>query len=139
MENSFSFEVRIYYDSTDAGGVVYHSKYLDICERARTEFLRSKGIIQSKLLKEENIGFVVSKLNIEYKKSAKLDDLLNINTSILENNGLIIKMKQEIYLISREDIKIDNTLLCSVIVDIVAINTNGKLIRIPKNIIELLK
>ena len=139
MENSFSFEVRIYYDSTDAGGVVYHSKYLDICERARTEFLRSKGIIQSKLLKEENIGFVVSKLNIEYKKSAKLDDLLNINTSILENNGLIIKMKPEIYLISREDIKIDNTLLCSVIVDIVAINTNGKLIRIPKNIIELLK
>ena len=47
MEN-FTYNVRVYYDSTDAGGVVYHSKYLDFCERARTEFLRSKNIIQSK-------------------------------------------------------------------------------------------
>ena len=60
MEN-FDFNVRVYYDSTDAGGVVYHSRYLDFCERARTEFLRSRGIIQSKLLAESGIGFVVKK------------------------------------------------------------------------------
>ena len=103
MEN-FDFNVRVYYDSTDAGGVVYHSRYLDFCERARTEFLRSRGIIQSKLLAESGIGFVVKNANLEFKKSAKLDDLLQISTKIIENNGIIIKMSQEIYLISREGI-----------------------------------
>ena len=76
MEN-FTYNVRVYYDSTDAGGVVYHSKYLDFCERARTEFLRSKNIIQSKLFEESGIGFVVKNASLEFKKSAKLDDLLN--------------------------------------------------------------
>lgn len=138
MEN-FDFNVRVYYDSTDAGGVVYHSRYLDFCERARTEFLRSRGIIQSKLLAESGIGFVVKNANLEFKKSAKLDDLLQINTKIIENNGIIIKMSQEIYLISREGIDIPKDLLFEMSVNLVCINKNFRPTRIPKDIVEKLR
>ena len=132
MEN-FNFNVRVYYDSTDAGGVVYHSRYLDFCERARTEFLRSRGIIQSKLLAESGIGFVVKNANLEFKKSAKLDDLLQISTKIIENNGIIIKMSQEIYLISREGIDTPKDLLFEMSVNLVCINKNFRPTRIPKD------
>ena len=138
MEN-FNFNVRVYYDSTDAGGVVYHSRYLDFCERARTEFLRSRGIIQSKLLAESGIGFVVKNANLEFKKSAKLDDLLQISTKIIENNGIIIKMSQEIYLISREGIDIPKDLLFEMSVNLVCINKNFRPTRIPKDIVEKLR
>ena len=138
MKN-FDFNVRVYYDSTDAGGVVYHSRYLDFCERARTEFLRSRGIIQSKLLAESGIGFVVKNANLEFKKSAKLDDLLQISTKIIENNGIIIKMSQEIYLISREDIDIPKDLLFEMSVNLVCINKNFRPTRIPKDIVEKLR
>lgn len=138
MEN-FDFNVRVYYDGTDAGGVVYHSRYLDFCERARTEFLRSRGIIQSKLLAESGIGFVVKNANLEFKKSAKLDDLLQINTKIIENNGIIIKMSQEIYLISREGIDIPKDLLFEMSVNLVCINKNFRPTRIPKDIVEKLR
>ncbi len=138
MEN-FDFNVRVYYDSTDAGGVVYHSRYLDFCERARTEFLRSRGIIQSKLLAESGIGFVVKNANLEFKKSAKLDDLLQISTKIIENNGIIIKMSQEIYLISREGIDIPKDLLFEMSVNLVCINKNFRPTRIPKDIVEKLR
>ena len=138
MEN-FDFNVRVYYDSTDAGGVVYHSRYLDFCERARTEFLRSRGIIQSKLLAESGIGFVVKNANLEFKKSAKLDDLLQISTKIIENNGIIIKMSQEIYLISREGIDIPKDLLFEMSVNLVCINKNFRPTRMPKDIVEKLR
>lgn len=138
MEN-FDFNVRVYYDSTDAGGVVYHSRYLDFCERARTEFLRSKGIIQSKLFAESGIGFVVKNANLEFKKSAKLDDLLQISTKIIENNGIIIKMSQEIYLISREGIDTPKDLLFEMSVNLVCINKNFRPTRIPKDIVEKLR
>lgn len=138
MEN-FDFNVRVYYDSTDAGGVVYHSRYLDFCERARTEFLRSRGIIQSKLLAESGIGFVVKNANLEFKKSAKLDDLLQISTKIIENNGIIIKMSQGIYLISREGADIPKDLLFEMSVNLVCINKNFKPTRIPKDIVEKLR
>ena len=135
----FSKEVRIYYDNTDAEGIVYHSKYLDICERIRTDFLREKGIIQSKLFEEQGICFVVRNINIEYKKPAKFDDLVDVNVKIIENNGLIIKMEQEIKLIERNEIKINNELLTKLALEIVMINKNNRLIRMPKNIMEILK
>lgn len=138
MEN-FTYNVRVYYDSTDAGGVVYHSKYLDFCERARTEFLRSKNIIQSKLFEEAGIGFVVKNASLEFKKSAKLDDLLKIETKVLENSGVIIKILQEIYLISREGQDVDNELLFQMNVNLVCINKNFRPTRIPKDICEKIK
>lgn len=133
-----NFEVRVYYDSTDAGGVVYHSRYMDFCERARTEFLRNRGIIQSKLIEEMGVGFVVSRAELEFKKSAKLDDLLSVTTELVENNGVILKLKQEIYLVSRYGHSVNNEFLFSMNVCIVCVNRNGKVTRIPKDIISLL-
>ena len=136
--NHFDFNVRVYYDSTDAGGVVYHSKYMDFCERARTEFLRSKNIIQSTLLKEKGIGFVVHKANLEFKKSAKLDDLLRIETKVIEGRGVVLKMEQNIFLISREGKDVDNELLFHMDIDLVCINRDFRAVRIPKEINDIL-
>lgn len=138
MDNDFAFKERVYYDNTDAGGVVYHSKYLDICERARTEFLRSKGIVQSKLLSETGVGFVVRKANLEYKKSAKLDDLLKVTVKTIEKTGAVLRLNQEILLISRDGEDVGEELLFAMNLEIVAVNRSGKLTRIPKDILELL-
>jgi acyl-CoA thioester hydrolase len=127
VSQDFDFSIRVYYADTDAGGVVYHSKYLDFCEKARTEFLRFKNIVQSKLFEEDGIGFVVKNAEIEYKKPAKLDDLLNIKTKIIENNGVVIKIEQEIFRENNESIFFMNIFL-------VCINKNYKPTRIPKTI-----
>lgn len=129
---SFDFEVRVYYSDTDAGGVVYHSKYLDFCEKARTEFLRSCGIIQTKMLEETGVGFVVSKCNISYKKPAKLDDLLLILTIIEDISPVSIKMKQQVFL------KGNKLLLTEVEIVIVCVNRDFKLIKIPSEIKNIL-
>ena len=134
----FNYQVRVYYDSTDAGGVVYHSRYMDFCERARTEFLRSKDIIQSKLREESGIGFVVHKATLEYKKSAQLDDLLNITTKIISSSAITLTMEQNIFVTSRKNEDVNNQLLFHLIIDIVCINSNFKPTRIPKDIFDKL-
>ncbi|TOP05405.1 acyl-CoA thioesterase, partial [Vibrio parahaemolyticus] len=65
--NPFRWPITVYYEDTDAGGVVYHSNYLKFFERARTEMLRAKGISQHVLL-EQNIGFVVRHMDIDFKQ-----------------------------------------------------------------------
>ncbi|WP_334468846.1 tol-pal system-associated acyl-CoA thioesterase [Arsenophonus sp. PmNCSU2021_1] len=77
----FCWPIRIYYEDTDAGGVVYHARYAHFFERARTEMLREKGFEQQKLRKE-NLAFVVRKMTIDYLHPAKLDDLLTVETII---------------------------------------------------------
>jgi len=78
---SQNYSLRIYYEDTDAGGIVYYANYLKFFERARTEWLRELGINQATFL-EQNIGFVVRKVEMNSVASAKLDDLLNVNSTI---------------------------------------------------------
>lgn len=80
ISNAFLWNVRVYYEDTDAGGVVYHANYLKFFERARTEFLRSIGWNQNELLEMKTCAFVVSDLSIQFKCPAKLDDELQIRT-----------------------------------------------------------
>jgi acyl-CoA thioester hydrolase len=94
MLNKFSY--RIYYEDTDAGGVVYYANYLKFFERARTDFLRQLGIDQSKLLTEKNKCFVVRKCEIEYVSPAKLDDLVEVDVEIAETTATSIIMNQKI-------------------------------------------
>lgn len=77
-----SFPIRVYYEDTDAGGIVYHANYLNFAERARTEALRDAGIDQSVLWKTHGIGFVVRKATIDYSRPARLDDLLRVETHL---------------------------------------------------------
>ena len=80
MKHKTIWPVRVYYESTDAGGVVYHSEYLKFYERARTEWLRSLGFEQQKLRSHDGILFVVRKLQIKYIQPARFDELLHVNS-----------------------------------------------------------
>ncbi|MBV6539904.1 tol-pal system-associated acyl-CoA thioesterase [Ursidibacter maritimus] len=90
-----NFPIRIYYENTDAGGVVYHSQYLNFFERARTEFLRSLSFSQESLLRDK-IAFVVKKIEIDYKVPARLDDLLNVETTIIDIKKASILFQQKL-------------------------------------------
>ena len=81
--NEFTWIVNVYYEDTDAGGVVYHANYLRFMERARTEWLRSIGIEQDRLNKDHEIIFAVRKVIIDYIKPAVFNELLTVNSKIL--------------------------------------------------------
>lgn len=93
----FAFPARVYYEDTDAGGVVFYANYLKYAERARTECLRAFGFTQQDVLEEEKCGFMVRGLSIEYKAPAVLDDLLSITCELVEMKGAGGEIKQEIY------------------------------------------
>jgi acyl-CoA thioester hydrolase len=96
-DKTFSFPVRVYYEDTDAGGIVYYANYLKFAERARTEFLRHLGFSQEDMLKRLGAGFVVRECHINYKSPAKLDDALNITCKVSELKGVSLKMEQKLY------------------------------------------
>ena len=79
---SFKWLVRIYFEDTDSGGVVYHANYLKFMERARTEWLRSIKLDQATLKKKDKIMFVVAKVDIDYKKPARFNDELEVETIV---------------------------------------------------------
>ena len=110
-DKTFSFPIRIYYEDTDAGGIVYYANYLKYAERARTEFLRHLGINQQEMLKNQECGFVVRNCNISYKSPARLDDALNITCKVTELKGASLKMEQKLY---RED-----TVICEIEITLV--------------------
>ena len=110
-DKTFSFPIRIYYEDTDAGGIVYYANYLKYAERARTEFLRNLGINQQEMLKNQECGFVVRNCNINYKSPARLDDALNITCKVTELKGASLKMEQKLY---RED-----TVICEIEITLV--------------------
>lgn len=122
--------IRVYYEDTDSGGVVYHANYLKFAERSRTEMLRKYKIEQNKLKNDYDIQFIVKNLFIEYYNSAKLDDLLNIKSLILKISSAKIIMEQSIYNKKKLIAKIDITLG--------SINGIGKPSRLPKYILNSL-
>lgn len=97
---SFSLPVRVYYEDTDAGGVVYYANYLKFCERARTEWLRATGVDQSQLHAELKIVFVVRSLTADYRLPAVLDDLLEVVSTISRLGRASVVFDQQI---RRED------------------------------------
>ena len=82
-KQTFCWPVRVYYEDTDAGGVVYHSNYLNFMERARTEWLRALGFEQTDLRDELQVLIVIHSMQITFKKPAKFNDLLTIKSSLL--------------------------------------------------------
>ncbi|CDH04748.1 Acyl-CoA thioester hydrolase ybgC [Xenorhabdus bovienii str. oregonense] len=91
----FRWPIRVYYEDTDASGVVYHAQYLAFYERARTEMLREKGFHQKYML-DEQIGFVVSRMTVDYRKPARLDDLLVVESEITNIRGASLTFTQRI-------------------------------------------
>ena len=94
----FSWPVRVYYEDTDSGGVVYYANYLKFMERARTELLRSIGYEQDQLQQELGVIFAVRSANIQYNKPARFNNELNVLTSITSLGKASIDFKQSVYL-----------------------------------------
>ncbi|NYE61137.1 acyl-CoA thioester hydrolase [Duganella sp. 1224] len=95
MPADFIWNVRVYYEDTDAGGIVYYANYLKFFERARTEWLRALGVNQHTLLAEHDTLFVVKSVSAEYHAPAKLDDELKLTVSIEKLGRASILFRQE--------------------------------------------
>ena len=128
MHKKFHHQVKVYYEDTDAGGVVYYANYLKFLERARTEALLSIGLSNTKIKKELGSLIIVKSCNIEYKKPAHLEDELNIQTHIISLKKTSLIMKQLIML--------EKKLITEAEIHLVFVNSEGKPEKIPDKIIK---
>ena len=127
-----SWPVRVYYEDTDSGGVVYHSNYLNFMERARTEWLRSLKINQQTLKDELNLLFVVHQIDIKFIKPAIFNDLIEVETTLKQITSVRVKLEQHI--------KRQSDLLISASVEVVGVNARTlKPVRIPQQIKSLME
>jgi acyl-CoA thioester hydrolase len=94
---SFEWPVRVYYEDTDAGGVVYHTSYIRFLERARTEWLRNLGYSQARLVEEIGLVFSVVSLEVKYLLPARLDDLLQVRSNVEQGGGASVVFQQVIH------------------------------------------
>lgn len=92
----FSWPVRVYYQDTDAGGVVYHSNYVNFMERARTEWLRDLGYSHMDMIRNLNVMFVVRSIKLDYLRPAVLDDLLQVSAKIKEIGRSRVTLEQKV-------------------------------------------
>lgn len=123
--------IRVYYEDTDAAGIVYHANYLRFAERGRTEMLRAAGFEHAQILADTGTAFTVISMQINFKSPAKLDELLDVQTRMVSVGGASMEMAQGIY---RGDV-----LLVDMIVKIACIDRNGKAARLPEAVRELFK
>jgi acyl-CoA thioester hydrolase len=125
-------EFRIYYEDTDAGGVVYHARYLAFFERGRTEFFRRRGLSVGELAEQGNI-FPVVKLEAEYKSPAVLDDLVRVETEVLEVGRTSFTMGQQVVR------SVDGRLLAIGKVTLVCVGPGMKAKRLPEELLSALQ
>ena len=123
MSKDFTHEIKVYYEDTDSGGVVYYSNYLKFLERARTELISSIGLSNKILLDEYKTLIIVKSCNIEYMKPAKLEDKLQIYSSIESFNKASFIMIQ--------NIKKKDDLIIKAKLKLVTVNQEGKPVKIP--------
>ena len=123
MDNYF---FKVYYEDTDAGGIVYYANYLKYIERARTESLRTIGLFQNKIKDQLNLIFVVRSIFAEYLKPAKLDDILEVTTNFIKLGMVSIVVEQEIFL--------NKTKIFGAKVKLGIIDLNGKPKKLPNTL-----
>ena len=126
MHKNFTHNVKGYYEDTDAGGVVYYANYLKYLERARTEALSSVGLSNIKIKNDFGVLIIVKSCNIEYKKSAKFEDILDIISEAISFTKTSIVMKQTILK--------NNELISEAIIHLVAIDKKGKPCKFPEEL-----
>ena len=131
MAKKFDLTVKVYYEDTDSGGVVYYANYLKFLERARCEAIYTLGFTNSGLLEKHNILLIVKSCNIEYKKPAKLEDKINIISEAISFTKTSFTMKQCILR--------NNELITEANVHIVIVDKNGKPSKIPEELKQKLE
>ncbi|MDG1707747.1 MAG: tol-pal system-associated acyl-CoA thioesterase [Emcibacteraceae bacterium] len=133
-EGIHHFSIRVYYEDTDLGGVVYYANYLKFMERARSEMLRKLGIDQAEMLEyndPEDVSFVVKRAEIDFNSPAKYDDQLVVKTGIIKVGGAS--------LLIRQDITKEGQILVTGNIKAASIGIEGKAKRLPKAVKEKLK
>lgn len=130
---TFSWPVRVYYEDTDSGGVVYYANYLKFMERARTEMLRAQGFEQDRLLKEQNLLFVVRHVELDLLSPAHFNEQLVVSTSIATTRNASISFLQSIVRDGEEQV------LCTANVTVACVTASDwKPVRLPVEIKHLL-
>jgi len=130
---NFNWPVRVYYEDTDSGGVVYYANYLKFMERARTEFLRHLGFEQDQLIEQENIIFAVRSVHADYKSPARFNDELNVTANLIELKKVSMLFEQKIFLHNQPD-----KILCQGQIRIACLQADTfKPCAIPKSIMEV--
>ncbi|HKK97635.1 MAG TPA: tol-pal system-associated acyl-CoA thioesterase [Marivita sp.] len=120
------FPVRVYYEDTDMGGIVYYANYLRFIERARSDWVRSLGIDQNAMREDDGVVFVVRRVEADYLSSAKFDDELLVKT--------IVKAVTGVRLIMTQDVARGDALLFQAEVTVVCVGADGAPARLPANI-----
>ncbi|NIY72197.1 tol-pal system-associated acyl-CoA thioesterase [Marivivens donghaensis] len=118
-----SFNCRVYYEDTDLAGIVYYANYLRFIERARSEWVRARGVDQRALKETEGVVFAVRRVEADYLQPAKFDDELTVLTEVENIGGASMTLKQSV---TR-----DGVILFTAVVTLVAINANGAPVRLP--------
>ena len=124
MSKQFKHIIKIYYEDTDSGGVVYYANYLKYLERARSEAIYSLGLSNSILQKDYGTLIIVKSCNIKYKKPAKFEDELEVMSSVISKTRTSFSMLQ---IIKRQE-----EIISEAEVQLVAVNKDGKPIKIPE-------
>jgi len=96
MADAFTWPVRVYWEDTDAGGVVYHARYLAFMERARSEWMRARGWGQELLRSRDDLVFVVRAMEIDFRAPARLDDQLEVSVALVECRGASFVVAQQV-------------------------------------------
>ena len=126
MHDNFFHKLKVYYEDTDSGGVVYYANYLKFLERARSEAIYSLGFTNSGLYESHGILLIVKSCNIEYKKPAKFEDSLKIISEIKSFTKTSFIMKQTI---SR-----DHEIISDADIHLVSVDKNGKPSKLPEDL-----
>lgn len=127
MSKSHHFPLRVYYEDTDAQGIVYYANYFKFMERARTEMMRDAGFSHAAITHEDGQFFVVAEANAKYKVSAKLDDDLIIETKVSHLGSASLKLQQNVL----KRVADNDSLLLEGSIALVYVTQDGKPVRIP--------
>ena len=122
--------VRVYYEDTDLAGIVYYANYLKFIERARTEYVRAVGIDQGRMRDDEGVVFAVRRVEADYIKSAKFDDVLDVVTTV--------ESMTPARLVMRQVVERDGDTLFEALVTLVALSESGRPARLPAEIRQAL-
>ncbi len=129
--NDFIWPIRVYYEDTDAGGIVHHANYVKFLERTRLEWLRQYGIEQTQIIQQHNLIFVIRQLTIDYLKPAFLDDMLHITVNLSKLGKASMTITQQVLR--------DAEILCTATVKIALVNSVDKRPQlIPAELLKIL-
>ena len=129
MSKFHTYKTKVYYEDTDAGGIVYYARYLHFIERARTEMIYDRFNISHKQLKSDfNAIFVVRECNVKYHKSANFEDQIEVHTQVSTKTPVRLKLIQEV--------KRGEETLVKAEVELAVIGSNGSITKLPKDLLE---